>query len=91
MKQPFFDRFFQKYLTGSRAKARFSFLFTSLLFAALSLVMTVVNLLSLHGISLVLPSFSERSAGSIFIWFFAKPKRENSSQSCSFVWRSRLF
>ena len=50
MKASFFDRFFKKHLTGSRAKARFSLLGSCLLFAAFSLVMTVVNLLTLHGI-----------------------------------------
>lgn len=50
MRSGFFEGFFQKYLTGSRAKARFSLLCTQALFAALSLVMTVVNLVTDHGI-----------------------------------------
>ena len=50
MKTTFYERFFQKYLTSSRARARVSFLGAQILFAALALTMTVVNLATDHGI-----------------------------------------
>ena len=50
MQSNFFEDFFKKHLTGSRAKARFALLGAQALFALLGVLMTVVNLVTDHGI-----------------------------------------